>query len=204
MRDRSIRSLPAPARAYLSELARQLRGLPRERRREVVRDIAAHIAAELDLVGGGHGVSLAKGSAADRGVSDPVSGILERLGRPHEIARAARAELPDPPVRIAGRDVAAIVLLLVGGFAFVIGWFVGLVLLWTSTAWRLRDKVIGTLLVPGGLLAPVLAAGLAVASTSSDQGSGSGTDAAGLALVVVSVGGPVFTAIWLGVRARRG
>ena len=30
-------------------------------------------------------------------------------------------------------------------------WVVGVVLLWRSRAWTLRDKLIGTLVVPGGL-----------------------------------------------------
>lgn len=30
-------------------------------------------------------------------------------------------------------------------------WMVGVVLLWRSRAWTLRDKLIGTLVVPGGL-----------------------------------------------------
>jgi hypothetical protein len=32
------------------------------------------------------------------------------------------------------------------------GWLVGLLLLWTSRRWRANDKLIGTLLLPGGLL----------------------------------------------------
>jgi hypothetical protein len=47
-------------------------------------------------------------------------------------------------------EVATIPLLLAGvlvGF----GWFVGVVLLWMSPFWRYSDKVIGTLLLPGGL-----------------------------------------------------
>ena len=41
-------------------------------------------------------------------------------------------------------------MLLLGGFVFLIGWLVGVVLLWTSKIWTLRDKLIGTLVVPGG------------------------------------------------------
>jgi hypothetical protein len=32
----------------------------------------------------------------------------------------------------------------------VLGWFAGVVLLWISDAWTLRDKLIGTFVVPGG------------------------------------------------------
>jgi hypothetical protein len=41
---------------------------------------------------------------------------------------------------------------------FGIGWIAGVILLWSSRAWTTRDKVIGTLIVPGGIAAflPVL------------------------------------------------
>lgn len=209
----------ARVRAYLDELDRQLRGLPHERRREIVLDIAAHIETELALAGrsAGVGVSLAKPSGPG---ADLIGDVLDRLGPPAEIAQAAGAESPAVRPRIAGRDIAAIVLLLLGGFAFVIGWVVGVVLLWTSPAWRVRDKIIGTALVPGGLLTPLLLSGLALnvstttymcGATSAGESvvtctsSGGGTSAVilAVALMVVAVGGPVFSAIWLGVRGTK-
>jgi hypothetical protein len=54
------------------------------------------------------------------------------------------------------REWAAILLLAFGGFIFVIGWIVGLALLWSSRAWTYRDKLIGTLVIPGGLAGSVL------------------------------------------------
>ena len=49
----------------------------------------------------------------------------------------------------------AIPLLLFGGFAAGIGWFVGLVLLWDSRAWTVGDKLLGTFVVPFGLAGSV-------------------------------------------------
>jgi hypothetical protein len=49
----------------------------------------------------------------------------------------------------------ALVLLLVGGFVFVIGWFAGVILLWVSDAWTRREKLLGTLVLPFGLLVPL-------------------------------------------------
>ncbi|MBE2320666.1 hypothetical protein DVA67_032195 [Solirubrobacter sp. CPCC 204708] len=46
--------------------------------------------------------------------------------------------------RRSGREWATVTLL-------PLVWVVGVVLLWRSRAWTLRDKVIGTLVVPGGL-----------------------------------------------------
>jgi hypothetical protein len=46
--------------------------------------------------------------------------------------------------RLSRREWATVVLL-------PLVWVVGVVLLWRSRAWTLRDKLIGTLVVPGGL-----------------------------------------------------
>ena len=62
----------------------------------------------------------------------------------------------------------AIVLLLLGGLLGGVGWLVGVVLLWLSDVWTTRDKLIGTLVVPGGLALPlVLFTLVAVGSGSS-------------------------------------
>jgi hypothetical protein len=58
----------------------------------------------------------------------------------------------------AAVETAAIALLLVGGFLWGVGWLAGAVLLCLSDAWSLRDKLVGTLVVPGGLALPFLVA----------------------------------------------
>jgi hypothetical protein len=35
-----------------------------------------------------------------------------------------------------------------------VGWLVGAILLWSSRAWTRREKLIGTFVVPGGLVLP--------------------------------------------------
>jgi hypothetical protein len=118
---------------YLNELDHALAGLPRSRRREVIDEIAGRIAAA-------------------RAAGGDVDGLL---GDPTTIAAGARARFglgPDPG---SWREVATLFLLPIGGLVVpVIGWLVGVVLLWQSDAWTRRDKLIGTLVVPGGLLAP--------------------------------------------------
>lgn len=53
-------------------------------------------------------------------------------------------------------EVAALWLLLIGGIVLpVVGWIIGVVLLWASELWTRRDKLIGTFVVPGGLLLPL-------------------------------------------------
>jgi len=121
---------------YLKDLRGASRGLSRGERLELAAQIEEHIGAALALV--------PAPSEAD------VRDVLERLGEPAEIvaeqygARPARRGM-------GAQAVTAIVLLLIGGFLAGIGSIAGVVLLWTSQVWTVREKVVGTLLVPGGL-----------------------------------------------------
>lgn len=138
---------------YLKELDSELRGLPRARRRELTQEISEHI-AEARAV-------LEPDDEAD------VREILERLGPPAEIAAAER---PPERARAGWTEIVALILLPIGGIIVpIVGWVVGAVLLWVSDAWGTKDKLIGTLLFPGGLLIP--AALLFMAGESSGCGS---------------------------------
>lgn len=133
-------AIDAAIEDYLRQLDRALAALPGPRRAQLVAEIADHIGT-------------AREQLDDPGEAD-IRNLLDRIGRPEDIAAEAIDTEPPPtmPRRSGLHETFAIALLLVGGFLCVAGWFVGLVLLWTSNVWRLRDKVIGTLLVPGGLL----------------------------------------------------
>lgn len=186
-------------REYLGHLERALRDLPRDRRTEIVEDIRAHIDDALS----GH--------------PDPsataIDAVLQSLGSPEEIAAAALAEMPPARPQLATRDAVAVGLLLGGGFLAGVGWFVGLVLLWTSNAWRTREKLIGTFLVPGGLAASLVAGGFAAAVSGPGRTvcSADGLCTAsrpnvllrGLPLLVIAVAGPLFSTFWLIRHARR-
>jgi hypothetical protein len=170
--------------SYLDELTEALAGLPRARRSELLDDIADHIDALL-------------AEAAERGpvTREAVDAVLAEIGEPAAIARAAGAETL--PAQGATRwDKAIIAILLVGGIVLpVLGWLIGVVMLWISSAWRVKDKVIGTLLVPGGLLLPlvlVLVGGLgSTGSTRSCSNSPTivGTTVHGHQTVVQGPGG---------------
>ena len=126
---------------YLRRLDDELSDLPRARRREVVEEIAEHI-EEARLEGG---------AETEAGTLN----VLDRLGEPAEIAADARERFGITPRHAGRNEVAALVLLLVGGFVFIVGWIVGVVLLWASDVWTSRDKIIGTLVLPGGLVLPL-------------------------------------------------
>lgn len=152
------------AAAYLRRLRRAARGLPRARRKELLEEIADHLAQ-----------ARAAGAA-------PLPDVLEGLGDPEEIAAAAGTARV---ARLGGAEAAAIALLLFGGFIFGVGWFAGLILLWVSPRWRWPDKLLGTLVWPGGYAAVLLWGASGTTSTGGEVCSG-GT---GRPTVCTSTGG---------------
>jgi uncharacterized membrane protein len=128
---------------YLQRLDRAARVLPGHERDELVAEIREHIAA-----------AVAEGASEAE-----VRGVLDALGRPEDIVAAARP--PHPPRRRGVREIAALVLL-VSGFPPILGWLVGVVLLLSSPLWTARQKLLGILVWPGGLLGALGLLGLAV------------------------------------------
>jgi HAAS len=129
---------------YLKHLDVELDDLPRDRRREIVDEIAGHITEAR--------AGLEFETEAD------VRNILEGLGDPADIAVDARErfevrpQAPVPSYKPGWIEIGALVLLLIGGIVIpIFGWLIGAVLLWVSNAWNIRDKIIGTIFVPGGL-----------------------------------------------------
>jgi uncharacterized membrane protein len=194
---------------YLKRLKKAAANLPRSRRNELIGEIEAHLSEALPA-----------------GASETEAlNVLERLGEPAEIvAEAGTGQALAPQAGL--NEWLAISLLLLGGFALIIGWCVGVALLWNSRIWTLRDKLIGTFVVPGGLAGVFLAAAipLTVSSSSSSTGvvtcttrSGRKCDLASggsvthsgpshfweLAALIALVSLPFLTSIYLTWRANR-
>lgn len=180
---------------YLDRLEHAARRLPRGERRELLEDIGAHLA-----------------EATHAGMSDAEAlTVLDRLGDPEDIVEE---QLPEEPYRTrrGTHEWAAIFLLLFGGFLFFVGWVVGLFLLWSSRAWNLRDKLIGTLIVPGGLatVLPLLVlTGSPQRCTSFNGGPQHCTggpspvhQTLSIVLLVFLILGPICTSVYLARRAR--
>ena len=195
-------SLHPLAGDYLERVRRAGQGVPaRERLRELLVDIRRTFFAE----------------AIDPEASSAEAlTVLDRLGEPEEIIAAER---PDATVSADGRGTgewAAIFLLLLGGFVFGLGWIVGLILLWSSRAWSTMDKLIGTVVIPGGLAASVYVLLLYRVPASRSishcwsvggpthciSGPSSGPSAFAVAALLVVGVSPIFTAIYLARRAR--
>ncbi len=135
---------------YLKRLKKAARYLPRSRRNELIEEIEAHLSEALP---------------ADAGEAEALN-VLERLGEPEQIVAEAK---PGSGERAGIREWLAIPLLLFGGFALMIGWCVGVALLWNSRIWTTRDKLIGTFVVPGGLAMVFFLAALPISSSSSSS-----------------------------------
>jgi hypothetical protein len=115
-----------------------------------------------------------------------------------------------PPYPLGAQEVWAQILLLFGALLAGIGWIIGLVLLWTSRRWTTRDKVIGTLVIPGGIMGAFMVFGLGAATVSCSgssnasmvcQGGSSLPGWIGALLAVVIFAAPFLTAIYLRRRA---
>jgi hypothetical protein len=136
----STSTLHPLATAYLQQVRREGRDLPGDRLADLLIDLEEHLSAAIP----------ADASGEDAGK------VLERFGDPREIIAAARPEPTAPTERRGTREWIAIFLLLFGFIAAGVGWVVGVVLLWRSRAWTTRDKLIGTLVLPGGLFSTVV------------------------------------------------
>lgn len=151
---------------YLRRLAAATADLPPDVREDLVTDVRSH----LDEV------QRTAGSEAD------LRTAIDRLGPPEAIAAEARGDgapagggavaggaapgwvaPPLPRTSSAGRDVTTVLVVLfapllltfvLGAVGAVVGWLVGLGLLWTSRSWTGGEKALGTLVWPGGFIAP--------------------------------------------------
>jgi HAAS len=184
------------AAEYLKRLQRVARRLPPGRRAELVAEIESHLAEALAP-----------------GAGEPEArNVLERLGAPEAIVAAEQPGTAKPVTARGTKEMAAVLLLVFGGFIAGIGWLVGVILLWSSTAWITREKWIGTLVVPGGLALPFFILSMPRLSNDSCVRTGNGhqhctTDGGGdiiwIVIVAILVLASIASAMYLSNRARR-
>jgi hypothetical protein len=186
---------------YLAELDAALASLPASRRNQILDEIRDHIKESRGLL--------------DVEDESSISALLERIGEPEAIAAEAGAVDGDDESRRS--DAWVPWLLLLGGIPSAafwllgIGWILGVGFLWASARWGLRDKLIGTLVLPGGLLPLVLLLIRPVGSYGCDSHGGPGVPtsthcttsgmvlapAFAIPLFIVLLVAPVFTLVWL-------
>ena len=115
---------------YLDNLRNTLRDVPPVLRDPIIEDITKHI-------------QTARSHMTEENEAG-IRRLLDQVGGPETI----RAEAGFPSSRGSSGDSWVPWLLLFGGFVFVAGWIIGLVLLWRSSVWHTTDKILGTLLWP--------------------------------------------------------
>jgi hypothetical protein len=191
-------ALHPAAIAYVKRLRLASRRLPKDARQDLLSDIEAHLHEAL----------------GDNPSEAEVLMIIDRLGDPDEIVSAQLSDAGGSVASPRGsREWAAIILLLLGGFVFAVGWVIGLVLLWSSRAWSTVDKLIGTLLLPGGLASVLVVLLVTGSKRLCTQGAGLPTRCTNvpsstpliltIALFAITVLVPIATAVHLARRAQR-
>ena len=186
---------------YLARLNAAAGDLPKAARQELVDDVGAHIT---------------EARARESEETDAaILNILDRLGEPAAVVADARERLgirAVHPYRPGLLEVFAVILV-----PFL--WPIGVILLWMSPAWHWRDKLIGTLVPPGGYfgLSVILltaASGVRSCGTVVDQAGRVIQDGCsepaglpqpfGLLLAILIFGSPLITAGYLALRLRWG
>jgi len=186
---------------YIARLSAAAGDLPKNARQEFIDDMRSHIA---------------EARAREPEETDAaVMNILDRLGEPATVVADARERLGirlAQPYRPGVLEIAAVILV-----PFL--WPVGVILLWISPAWNWRDKLIGTLVPPGGYIGLSY---ILLANATPGRSCGTITDQAGhiirssctgpaelpgvllVPLTILVLGSPLISAAYLAIRLRRG
>lgn len=193
----STSTLHPAAAAYLRQVRREGRDLPGDRLAELLIDLEEHLSAAIP---------------ADACEEDARE-VLDRFGDPRKIIEAER------PIVLAQRrgtrEWLAIFLLLFGTLAAGVGWLAGVILLCSSRAWTTKDKLIGTLVLPGGLFASAVLVVLATGRLHKEKclyrdaslvhcthGLSSGPSTIGSIALILLAFTPIATGVYLARRAR--
>jgi hypothetical protein len=144
---------------YLARIRDTAGDLPAAARKELLDDMRGHIA---------------EARARELEETDAtILNILDRLGEPGVVVAETRERLglrAPASYRSGVLEIAAVILV-------PFFWPIGVILLWMSPAWKVRDKLIGTFLPPGGYMSIGIFG--VVAATAHSGGCMVSTDAAG-------------------------
>jgi hypothetical protein len=186
---------------YIAQLSAAAGDLPKSARQELIDDMRSHIA---------------EARAREPEETDAaVMNILDRLGEPATVVADARERLGirlAQPFRPGLLEIAAVILV-----PFL--WPIGVILLWISPAWNWRDKLIGTLVPPGGYIGLSY---ILLAAATPGRSCGTIRDQAGhliqssctgppelpgvvlVPLTILVLGSPLISAAYLAIRLRWG
>jgi hypothetical protein len=132
----------AVIRSYLIRVRRAARHLPRGRRDWVITQVGDRLAGAIQ---------------ADDGGTRDVRAALARFEEPKNVVLAVDGHVPG--TEASWLEYVAVLLVLAGGVLWEAAWLAGVTLLWVSPRWRWPDKLLATLVWPGGLIVANLIAG---------------------------------------------
>jgi hypothetical protein len=176
---------------YLARIQAAAADLSAGSRNELVGDMRSHIA---------------EARARDSEETDAsILNLLDRLGEPDVVVEEARnrthgragASPPVAPYRPGILEIAALILL-------PLIWPIGVTLLWISPVWKTRDKIIGTLVPPGGYLGLFMLALSHVVVVQGSDGFSAWQVLEIILLRAIYLTLPVFTVGYLAIRLRWG
>lgn len=143
--------------SYLSALEARLANLPADQSEEIMFGVREHIAEALE-----RGNQSAAQVLASLGSPDDILAGLQEPGIQHPLLdQQYKQPMHQPTTKQAERPgyqsstlwvVATAILLPFGIFLAGVGYLFGLAGLWMGTRWRVWEKIMGTVLLPGGFL----------------------------------------------------
>ena len=172
---------------YLKRLERELADLPPGRRKEVVGQIAEHIAD-------------ARAELSNETDADLLT-IIDRLGEPDEIAAEARANFEITPSHPGLLEILALVFLGLGSVVLAfppVLWAMGTGFVWRSKVWSPRAKYVGAYIPFVIGLAGIVVSALVGGVIGGHDGFAPFALATLMVLLL-----PLGSAIYLGIRIRR-
>jgi hypothetical protein len=217
------------AAEYLERLRSAAADLPKEQRDELIEEIEAHLqesippgASEaqvrtaLDRLGDPQEIVAGERPEPAPTEAAPAGGTTERLAQMLLLFGGFLGAL-------IGWVIGAVIDTSQGGHAThaigtsivicaLLAWGAGVVLLWLSPVWSVGSKILGTLLVPGGLVAAVLLLFLPVSAEVCTSNGGGEVCSGGIdlwarlaliALWIALVVLPIVVAVHLGRKAAR-
>ncbi len=167
---------------YLTAVREATRSLPRGQQETIVEDLESHIEQALP---------------SEPGEAE-VRTVLDRLGSPESIAAEAGAQagtVAGGPARI--KEIIGLIGISIGSlFIPIVGWIVGIVLVWMSPVWSKVQKASATLIWPGGWFAMLYLPLVTVRSSSlsTELGSNAAMQLLGAFLFIAA---PLGVLAWL-------
>lgn len=189
---------PQVVRSYLAELDAALGGVPVE----LARDIRNGVEEELA------GLDAATAAARIERLGDPVfiaaearAGAGVGAGSAVQVTTGTEASRAATPISDSrGFAVVAALLVALGGVVIpVLGWVVGIAMVWMSSSWRRGEKWIATLVGPVAVAVPLLL----TAVLHDNVSMASALVPTWFTMIVLMIPVNVVVGIWLLWRTRR-